>query len=163
MALRLWMALPGTASARTKPALFSIGLLLLGIGTIVATEQDGVVNKVTLELQIQGLSKEGCVVEISPGHPACKFKKVKYKVEDSRVLLQPIEVTSLSIDRDCSFAITIKEPGLPEHTIRRGLRLSKPTEGTDTKPELKITCHLATPSQVQQARNEGLNDKPKSR
>ena len=56
MAIRLWMALPGTASARKKPALFSICMLMLGIRTIMAVEQDGVVNKVTLELQIQGLS-----------------------------------------------------------------------------------------------------------
>ncbi|MFM7318044.1 MAG: hypothetical protein ACKO5E_13955 [bacterium] len=163
MAPRLWMARPGTASFihRYKATLSAI--LLISLATLSLPAQDAVVNKVTLELQIQGISKEGCIVEVAPGHPACKFKKVRYKVEDSRVLLQPIEVTSLSIDRDCSFAITIKEPGLPEHTIRRGLRLSKPAADSAEKPEVKITCHLATPSQVQQARNEGLEDKPKPR
>ncbi len=163
MAPRLWMARPVTASLIKRYRSLILALMFLSLACLPGLSQDAVVNKVTLELQIQGLSKEGCIVEITPGHPACKFKKVRYKVEDSRVLLQPIEVTSLSIDRDCSFAITIKEPGLPEHTIRRGLRLSKPAVDSAEKPELKITCHLATPSQVQQARNETLDDKPKSR
>lgn len=112
-----------------------------------------VVNRVVMELQIQGLTKEGCIVEIAPGHPGCKFKKVRYKVDSPRVLLQPIEVTSLSADRDCSFAITIKEPGMPEQTIRRGMRLARP-EDTGSVPESKLTCYLATPSQAQQARIE---------
>jgi hypothetical protein len=112
-----------------------------------------IVNKVVMELQIQGLTKEGCIVEISPGHPGCKFKKVRYKVDSPRVLLQPIEVTSLSADRDCSFAITIKEPGMPEQTIRRGMRLSRP-DTPDSVPQSKLTCYFATPSQAQQARSE---------
>lgn len=124
--------------------------------------QSGVVNHVVLELQVQGLSKEGCIVEISPGHPGCKFKKVRYKVDSSRVLLQPIEVTSLSADRDCSFAITIKEPGMPDQTVRRGMRLSRPGSGS-APPESKLTCYLATPSQVQQAKADKSEDQPKAR
>lgn len=124
--------------------------------------QSGVVNQVTIELQVQGLSKEGCIVEIAPGHPGCKFKKVKYKVDNSRVLLQPIEVTSLSADRDCSFAITIKEPGMPDQTIRRGMRLSRP-DSAGAKPESKLTCYLATPSQVQQAKLDKTEEAPKAR
>ncbi|MEI7923200.1 MAG: hypothetical protein WCJ40_14935 [Planctomycetota bacterium] len=127
----------------------------------VKAESD-VVNDVVIELQVQGLSKEGCVVEIAPGHPGCKFKKVRYKVDTARVLLQPIEVTSLSADRDCSFAITIKEPGMPEQTIKRGMRLVKPAAGA-VKPESKITCYLATPSQVQQAKLEKAEEAPKAR
>lgn len=121
-----------------------------------------VVNRVVMELQIQGLTKEGCIVEIAPGHPGCKFKKVRYKVDSPRVLLQPIEVTSLSADRDCSFAITIKEPGMPEQTIRRGMRLARP-EQSGSVPESKLTCYLATPSQAQQARSEKAGDPRESK
>jgi hypothetical protein len=128
--------------------------LVWAAGDAISAETE-VVNKIVMELQIQGLSKEGCIVEIAPGHPGCKFKKVRYKVDSPRVQLQPIEVTTLSADRDCSFAITIKEPGMPEQTIRRGLRLTRP-ENAQAVPETKLTCYLATPSQTQQARSEKL-------
>lgn len=132
-----------------------LGILTFCTGAAFADSE--IVNKVVMELQIQGLSSEGCIVEITPGHPGCKFKKVRYKVDSARVLLQPIEVTSLSADRDCSFAITIKEPGMPEQTIRRGMRLSKPDD-TATIPQTRLTCYLATPSHVQQARAEKFGE-----
>lgn len=156
----------GMATQPVTRRQFSILLGLLPVAATTASSnvlaQSGVVNQVTIELQVQGLSKEGCVVEIAPGHPGCKFKKVKYKVENSRVLLQPIEVTSLSADRDCSFAITIKEPGMPDQTIRRGMRLSRP-DSAGSKPESKLTCYLATPSQVQQAKLDKTEETPKAR
>lgn len=152
----------------TKPAnrrvsmklIYLFGLLLFTNGR--SHGESGVVNKVVLELQIQGLSKEGCVIEITPGHPGCQFKKVRYKVDNPRVLLQPIEVTSLSADLDCSFAITIKEPGMPPQTFRRGLRLNKP-QSAEQKPESKLTCFLATPSMAQQAKLDGLGKSDKTR
>ena len=102
----------GMASKPVTRRMFVAQLSLLPlVGFAAATasgDEPGIVNNVVIELQVQGLSKEGCVVEIAPGHPGCKFKKVRYKVDNARVLLQPIEVTSLSADRDCSFAITIK-------------------------------------------------------
>lgn len=156
----------GMASKPVTRRMFAAQLSLLPlVGIAAATAFDGepgIVNNVVIELQVQGLSKEGCVVEIAPGHPGCKFKKVRYKVDNARVLLQPIEVTSLSADRDCSFAITIKEPGMPEKTIKRGMRLIRPEAGS-AKPESKITCYLATPSQVQQAKVDTGEDSPKAR
>lgn len=156
----------GMASKPVTRRVFAAQLSLLPVVGFAAAKaidgEPGVVNDVVIELQVQGLSKEGCVVEIAPGHPGCKFKKVRYKVDNARVLLQPIEVTSLSADRDCSFAITIKEPGMPEKTIKRGMRLIRPDSGS-AKPEAKITCYLATPSQVQQAKVETGDDAPKAR
>ena len=156
----------GMASKPVTRRMFAAQLSLLPlVGFAAATasgDEPGIVNNVVIELQVQGLSKEGCVVEIAPGHPGCKFKKVRYKVDNARVLLQPIEVTSLSADRDCSFAITIKEPGMPEKTIKRGMRLIRPASGSAT-PESKITCYLATPSQVQQAKVDTGDESTKAR
>lgn len=162
MAIWQWMAIQPSARQRfTMQALSTLLLLIVSVQTVMA--DSGVVNKVMVELRIEGLSKDGCIVEIEPGHPGCKFKRVRYKVEDERVLLQPIEVTSMSLDRDCSFAITIKEPGMPEYKVRRGLRLTKPAMGSSETPESRITCHLATPSQVQQARIEEEQSRTKAR
>ena len=156
----------GMASKPVTRRMFAAQLSLLPlVGFAAATasgDEPGIVNNVVIELQVQGLSKEGCVVEIAPGHPGCKFKKVRYKVDNARVLLQPIEVTSLSADRDCSFAITIKEPGMPAKTIKRGMRLIRPESGSAT-PESKITCYLATPSQVQQAKVDTGDESTKAR
>lgn len=156
------MAIQPRIDSKSFWQFFSILLIFSG-SSLHAQFEPSVVNNVTIELQIDGLSKEGCIVEIAPGHPACKFKKVRYKVEEAPVLLQPIKVTSLSLDRDCSFAITIKEPGMPEYTVRRGLRLAKSDSSKPETPETRITCHLATPSQIQQARIESEQTKVQSR
>jgi|GEM_PF-6601500 len=156
MTHRLGMAFDFLRRIRSAGTIVRIlGIMTLGWGSAFAESE--VVNKVVMELQIQGLSSEGCIIEIAPGHPGCKFKKVRYKVDSPRVLLQPIEVTSLSADRDCSFAITIKEPGMPEQTIRRGMRLARPDESAPV-PQTRLTCYLATPSHAQQARAEKLGD-----
>src|SRR4051812_26241709 len=111
---RSWMAALTLAAAATLP----------GTGPIARADGPPVVNKVTLRLRITGLGREGCEVEIRPGHPACDFKAIARKLgpggDDT---FADLEVKSTSADRDCLFAITVKEPGQPPRTIRRGLRL----------------------------------------
>ncbi len=63
------------------------------------------------------------------------------------VRLQPITIDarSLGADRDCSFAITIREPNQPPKTFRRGIRLTDPEPGvTSTAQTLKL--YLSAPS-----------------
>jgi hypothetical protein len=111
-------------------------------------EEPGITNKVTLQLQLSGLSKQGCVVEIRPAHPACKFKPMKFKVgglaADRAVALDPItfEARSTGADRDCSFAITVREPGQAPRTFQRGLRLIEPT-AEKPLPEKTLKCYLS--------------------
>jgi hypothetical protein len=109
-----------------------------------------VLNKVTLTLRITGLGDEGCEVEIKPGHAACQFetqtKKVKYGGQSQGELsVAALPVKSTSPDRDCQFTITIKEPGQPPRTVRRGIRLVVPTPGAAV-PEQTFKCYLRSPS-----------------
>jgi hypothetical protein len=105
-----------------------------------------VVNKVTMRLTISGLGSEGCKVEIKPGHPACTFKPITKELkEDGRTEIKNLEVSSSSPDRDCMFAIVVTEPGQPPKTLKRGLRLSTPSEGKPV-PMQTFDCLLRSPS-----------------
>ncbi len=98
---------------------------------------------VKLDLRIAGLRADGCDVEIKPGHPGCKFPAVTrhVKMNGLESLLMK-DVRTLSADRDCTFAITIREPGQADRTVRRGLRLD-PGGGSQT-----LTCNLSSPSKI---------------
>jgi hypothetical protein len=104
-------------------------------------------NTVNLDLLITGLGRDGCTVAIKPGHAACQFKPVEKKVEpsasDGSLTLDTIIIAarSLGADRDCSFAITIKEPGRPPRTFRRGLRLALREPGQPA-PVQGLKCYL---------------------
>ncbi|HEY2156318.1 MAG TPA: hypothetical protein VGH33_11860, partial [Isosphaeraceae bacterium] len=105
-----------------------------------------------LRLRITGISDDRCEVEIKPGHAACAFeaqtKKVKYGGDSQgEVVLPALPVTSTSPDRDCQFTITIKEPGKPPRTVRRGIRLITSAPGAAT-PEQTFQCYLRSPSLV---------------
>lgn len=121
------------------------GAVLLGTGPTSRADGPAVVNKVTLRLQITGLGRDGCEVEIKPGHPACDFKAIARKVGPTGHTFTDLEVKSTSADRDCLFAITVKEPGQPPRTIRRGLRLDAPAEGKAV-PRQFLDCLLRSPS-----------------
>jgi hypothetical protein len=110
---------------------------------------DGVKNRVTLVLQVSGLGQEGFEVEIRPAHPGCRFKPVLRAHADSVpagavVRIDPIAIdaTSLGADRDCSFAITIREPGKPPRTFLRGLRLN-PATAEQALPAQTFRCYLS--------------------
>jgi hypothetical protein len=115
-------------------------------------------NQVDLVLQISGLGPEGGEIEVRPGHGACKFEPVVRKLQKapsgSVVITNPVSILAESqgADRDCSFAIIIKEPGKAPRKYVRGLRLSPEVAG-QALPKQKMTCYLSTPSLA--AKSEG--------
>lgn len=142
---RSWMAALGLAAG--------VALALVGRSTPARAGDEApaaVVNKVTLTLRITGLGRDGCEVEIKPGHAACEFetqtKKVQYGGQaQGELTLAGLPVKSLSPDRDCQFTITIKETGQPPRTVRRGIRLVAPAPGAAT-PEQTFKVYLRSPS-----------------
>ena len=140
MQVRSWMAawmLSTAVGAMTMPATSAAG-------TPTAVKQ-----KVRLDIRLDGTSAAtGVEIVIKPGHPATKFKEVVYQVKKDGDIrdIPPIEVESLSADRDCSFAITLKDPGHADKVFRRSVRLSPPTEATPGKPEVMPTlkCYLSS-------------------
>jgi hypothetical protein len=109
--------------------------------TARAAEPPAVKQKVSLSLRLDGLSAAGGEVEIKPGHAGCKFETIKFqtkghpKMIEGRIVLDPFEVETFSADRDCSFAITLKEAGQPDKTVRRTIRLVPPTDGKPAKTQ----------------------------
>jgi hypothetical protein len=115
-----------------------------------AGEKEAVVNKVTLQLRITGLGEKGGEVEVKPGHAGCEFKAVtekakKYDGSLWTVTVNAMDVKSTSPDRDCQFSITIREPGQPPRTVRRGIRLVAPTK-PEAVPEQTFQVFLRSPS-----------------
>lgn len=142
MPSRSWMA--ALTIALTVAATF---------GSPVRADDDPVANTVRLELQIAGLGPEGCAVEVRPAHPGCQFAELVARVDSSRVgssrtvRLPPfvIDARSSSADRDCTFAITIREADRPPMTFRRGVRLLPQVAGQPA-PVRTLTCYLVSPS-----------------
>lgn len=105
-------------------------------------------QKVKLEIRLDGISGDsGAEITIKPGSPACRFKTMTYPVKFDRpgmvADLLPIEVETLSADRDCSFAIILKEPGHPDKTFRRSLQVQPTTDATAGKPQV-LVCYLSS-------------------
>jgi hypothetical protein len=104
-------------------------------------------HTVKLVLRITGLNREGCTVEIKPAHPGCAFRARTEHVEaDGKAEIAFADVRTQSADRDCTFAITIRESGQAERTVYRGLRL-KPAAGS----EQSLECFLSSPSRIAKA------------
>jgi hypothetical protein len=69
----------------------------------------GTIYKVQLALRVAGLTSRGCDVEVKPAHPGCSFKTVVEHVgPDGMANLRLDDVRTVSADRDCTFAITIR-------------------------------------------------------
>ena len=116
---------------------FATVLAFAGGHRDAGAQEPAVVNKVTLALRVTGLGREGCEVEIKPGHHACDFKPIKKKLEwHGREEFRDIVVKSTSADHDYLFAITIKEPGKPDVTVKRGAVLSVAKDGKPAPPQL---------------------------
>jgi hypothetical protein len=106
---------------------------------------------VKLDLKVAGVGRQGCDVEIKPGNGGCKFKPVTYHLDSTgRATLKVKDIETQSADRDCTFAITIHEPGHTERTVKRGLRLKRPGD-----PGHTLDCFLSSPSKIAQAEQEG--------
>jgi hypothetical protein len=110
-----------------------------------------VVPEVELDVAVAGLGAKGCKVEVKPGSPTCRFKTITKDV-DSRGLakLTLKDVETHNADHDCTFSITVKEPGHPDKTVLRGLRLSKPIEGRPARAPV-LSCYISSPSKVARA------------
>jgi hypothetical protein len=140
MQSRSWMAALTLAAG---------AILAPGAGKQAGAGEAPVVNKVKLEIQIAGLSRNGCEVEIKPGHAGCRFDTITKRVGAANtkgvLSIDPILAQSSNADRDCAFAITIREPGQAPKTFHRGIRLTpKPADGP--LPVQTLTCYLSSPS-----------------
>ena len=132
---RSWMAALTLVAA-------SVGALALS--TARAGDPTPIKQKVKLFLRLDGIvAEEGAELIIKPGHPGCRFKPITrqvkkgiFKVED----IPPIDVECFSADRDCSFAITLKEPGQAEKTVRRNIQIVPADE-----PQA-LTCYVSSKS-----------------
>lgn len=132
---RSWMAALILASASAGP-----------IASAVAGGPPPVKQKVVLQIRLDGVTpSSGAQLVIKPGHRACKFAEVvyQYKGQERITDIPPIDVESLSADRDCSFAITLKEPGQPDKSFRRSLQLAAPTDAAAGKPQV-FQCFLSS-------------------
>jgi hypothetical protein len=117
-----------------------------------APEDTSAASKVMLILDVAGLGPKGCDIEIAPGHMGCQFRPVSFHVsrhDANRMRIAFEDVQTTGVDRYCLFAITIREPGQPVKTVRRGLRLvASPSEPTASQV---LYCYLSSPSKLAKA------------
>ena len=112
-----------------------------------AADPTPIKQKVKLQLRLDGIvAKEGAEVTIKPGHPGCKFKAVTKTVKgDCTVPLDVFDVETVTADRDCSFSITLKEPGQPDKTVRRSIQIEPNVEGKPAKSQT-LSCFVTSKS-----------------
>ncbi len=121
---------------------------VLALGSSGWADEKPAAGRVMLKIGIAGLGRGGCDVEIKPGHPGCQFRPVtRHITSDGKADVVLDDVRTTSADRDCAFAITVREPGHPPRTFHRGLRLdaSQPA----TVPTL--SCFFSSPSRIARA------------
>lgn len=131
------------------------GTILLFAAARGATAEDKiVVKRVDLELRIAGLGRAGCDVEVKPGHPGCRFEKVTQHIDaDGAGTVRIKDLECRNADRDCSFTITVKEPGQVDNTVRRGFRLAVSEPGQPA-PTPSFACFINSPSRLARAEAE---------
>jgi hypothetical protein len=109
------------------------------------------VRSVKLDLWVYGLGSGGCDVEIKPGHAGCRFQALSKHMGGAQgrghLLLEFNDVQVRSVDRDCAFSITIREPGQADRTVHRGLRLSPSQPGQPPQVQT-LPCYLNSPSML---------------
>jgi hypothetical protein len=111
---------------------------------------------VKLKLVIGGLGADGCDVEVKPGNPACRFKKQTGHVGSDGVLkLEFKNVEVRSADRNCTFAITMREAGQPPKTVQRGFRMVPSAADSPGGETSTFVCSMSSPSQVARIEREG--------
>ena len=107
-------------------------------------------NTVRLEIEIAGLGPDGAKVVVKPAHPGCRFKEKTETIpkgaggEVAKVKPFTVVASTTAADRDCSFQITVTEPGKEPRTFRRGLRLNPPAASAKATPVRTLKCYLAT-------------------
>jgi hypothetical protein len=111
---------------------------------------------VKLQLRIGGLRSQGCDVEVKPGNAACRFKKQTRHVEaNGETTLVFRDVETRTVDRNCTFAITVREQGQAPKTVYRGFRMvADPSKSASGEPQ-SFTCFMSAPSKVAGLEREG--------
>jgi hypothetical protein len=125
------------------------------------------IKAIVLNLEIAGLSREGCDVEVAPGNASCRFQVINMTRSAGKLVrakdgaqhvssvghavleLQNVELRGA--DRTCTVAITVRESGQAPKTVYRGFRLSPRTEAGLPAPVSQVptfTCYLSSPSKV---------------
>ena len=112
-------------------------------------------HTIKLDLKIAGLTTQGCDVEIKAAHAGCKFRSRNEHVDGNGLLIVKLDdVEIVNADRDCTFAITIREAGHADRTWRRGLRINATPALAQTLP-----CYLSSPSKLARAGIESAKTK----
>ncbi|MFO0893165.1 MAG: hypothetical protein U0790_29010 [Isosphaeraceae bacterium] len=105
-------------------------------------------QSVKLNVMIAGLGRDGCDVEVKPGNRSCRFKpQVKHVGSRGELSFQFKDIEVLGVDRNCSFAITVREAGRDPKTIYRGFRLPARAAGTPAASQT-YTCYMNSPSKL---------------
>jgi hypothetical protein len=111
---------------------------------------------VELRLVIGGLGNSGCDVEVKPGNAGCRFKKQTSHVSsDGKLTLLFRDVEIRSADRNCSFAITMRESGQTPKTVHRGFRMVSASADSPRSGPRVFTCFMSSPSKVAGLEVEG--------
>jgi hypothetical protein len=105
---------------------------------------------VELNLLIAGLRRDGCDVEVKPGNRSTRFQPQSLHIGASgkaSFVFRDVEVRGA--DRNCSFAITMREPGQAPKTIFRGFRITaRVAPGTSPTAAQSFTCYMNSPSKL---------------
>ena len=138
-----------------------------GSQTSNAKPAEETIKTVLLNLEIAGLGREGCDVEVTPGNPSCRFRAVNITRDGGKLVrtkagaqhvtsighavleLQNVELRGA--DRTCMVKITVRESGQPAKTVFRGFRLPVHGEAGATvagNQAPTFTCYLSSPSKV---------------
>jgi hypothetical protein len=137
------------------------------------TPPDSIIQAVRLNLEIAGLGREGCDVEVKPGNASCKFRVVhmtkdraaagkgqqaaQHVSSEGHAFLELREVELRGADRTCTVAITVRESGQQPKTVHRGFRIASRPEsraaasGPNASSIPTFTCYLSSPSKVAKA------------
>lgn len=107
-------------------------------------------HSVKLHLMVAGLGHNGCDVDVKPGSRGCRFRPRTVHIGSdgtTRLLFRDVELRGA--DRNCTFSITIREPGRKERTIFRGFRIPVQAPGASpSKLAQSFTCYVNSPSKL---------------
>jgi hypothetical protein len=115
-----------------------------------AKPQPGVETRaVELNLMIAGLGHDGCDIEVKPGTRSCRFQpKVVHVASHGKANLVFRDVECRGADRNCTFAITVREAGQVPRTIYRGFRIPNRVDPAHPTAPPSFTCFMTSPSKL---------------
>jgi len=106
-------------------------------------------QRVELNLLIAGLGRDGCDIEVKPGTRSCKFQtQTQHVGSQGKANLVFRDIEFRGADRNCSFAITVREAGQAPRTIYRGFRLSHRADSAGATAPQSFTCFMTSPSKL---------------